>query len=763
MTKIVLNSVGDLTDSTTAASVINSNFDTLEAAFDNTLSLNGLQPNQMLSNLDMNSHRILNLPSPVGIFDPVRLTDLNTLNGGGTITVNSIPAGGTSGQVLTKNSGTDFDAGWSSLTSTYFETRAAAQAVQIPAIITLIVISKFGAGYTRCDAPYVRGGTVVPFTDGLGNQWGLDVSGGKLEAYWFGVKQDGATDDTTAMQTALNASAGCELWVRGKIGVTATLLPLSNTSICGSNRHTAGFVVLGTTVLQSAIIGITDVSYIKIDNLYFSGNLIEPGAYSYGAVKFNQSITSPNMTTYSITNCYFENFKTSNIIGVLMASSASNLGVLGNILVANNYVFASASCAATNAQAGNNGNAFFFVLGNSLGTSTTQGLLYNVQISNNFIDGPGLGSAVMCFQNMKGISVIGNTTINMGQNTLPTDFNYTYLFYDSGLEVTNPNPRNISIVGNVGYRHHNNAVYFVGAIDSSIVGNSFQFTVTGGIEPTLPWGAAIALNGTRNITVTGNNLVDCFGIAVVSIGQPTNPADFPDITTISGNTIQNPFTTSATQVPYGVLLSGSSISNAAITNVVGNSIKVTGTNATGIAIVGAQIGNVKISDNLIETSYAGIQNTGTVNAAALELSNNRIYGTLTNYALDINLTSGPVFLNDNIIDHTSTTGVIGTVRLSGDIYINGMSIYKKTNAGECFSVTSVTNATCEGVRFPKCTSTFVTGSLGLVAPVHSGKIGDFVQALVPGEAGAAASKYIVTGWTCTGGVTWLPNRTLTGN
>ena len=44
--------------------------------------------------------------------------------------------------------------------------------------------------------------------------------------------------------------------------------------------------------------------------------------------------------------------------------------------------------------------------------------------------------------------------------------------------------------------------------------------------------------------------------------------------------------------------------------------------------------------------------------------------------------------------------------------------------------------------------------------------GDIVRNTAPAEAGAALSKYVITGWVCTvGGTpgTWLPMRVLTGN
>jgi len=110
MSKITLNPVGSLTDTTTAANTININSVTVQNAIDNTLSRDGSQPNVMEASLDMNSNRILNLPAPVGSLDPVRLVDLSTLATGGTI--NTLPTGGTASQVLTKNTSTNYDVSW---------------------------------------------------------------------------------------------------------------------------------------------------------------------------------------------------------------------------------------------------------------------------------------------------------------------------------------------------------------------------------------------------------------------------------------------------------------------------------------------------------------------------------------------------------------------------------------------------------------------------------------------------------------------------
>lgn len=108
--KITLNNVGSLIDATTAAATINANNAVIQTAFDNTLSRDGTSPNTLTAPLDVNSQQVLNLPAPVGANSPLRLQDLSDFVGGGTVT--NIPVGGTTGQVLAKNSNTNYDIHW---------------------------------------------------------------------------------------------------------------------------------------------------------------------------------------------------------------------------------------------------------------------------------------------------------------------------------------------------------------------------------------------------------------------------------------------------------------------------------------------------------------------------------------------------------------------------------------------------------------------------------------------------------------------------
>lgn len=100
---------GLLTNPTSAANNINSNFDAVAAAIENTLSRDGTTPNQMLADLDMNNNDISNVGN-LGVdridamsvyIDGVPVVPGSSGGGGGSSTVTSV-AGRTGDVVLTK-------------------------------------------------------------------------------------------------------------------------------------------------------------------------------------------------------------------------------------------------------------------------------------------------------------------------------------------------------------------------------------------------------------------------------------------------------------------------------------------------------------------------------------------------------------------------------------------------------------------------------------------------------------------------------------
>ena len=85
---ISLITLSSLANQTTAINQLNQNFSSINTALNDVLSVLGRSPNQMGSSLDMNSHQIINLPTPTSGQNPLRLQDYNTLLSGGTISVN---------------------------------------------------------------------------------------------------------------------------------------------------------------------------------------------------------------------------------------------------------------------------------------------------------------------------------------------------------------------------------------------------------------------------------------------------------------------------------------------------------------------------------------------------------------------------------------------------------------------------------------------------------------------------------------------------
>lgn len=73
-----LNDLANLSNEQSAVAALSDNNDKIESAFTNTLSRDGSTPNQMGANLDMNSNRIINLPTPQASTEPLRVQDALT-------------------------------------------------------------------------------------------------------------------------------------------------------------------------------------------------------------------------------------------------------------------------------------------------------------------------------------------------------------------------------------------------------------------------------------------------------------------------------------------------------------------------------------------------------------------------------------------------------------------------------------------------------------------------------------------------------------
>lgn len=83
MAKLILTDITSFTNGTAEAAT-NENYTKISTAMENTLSRDGTAPNAMAADLDMDSHRIINLPQPTTALEPIRYGDVTLIyNGSG--------------------------------------------------------------------------------------------------------------------------------------------------------------------------------------------------------------------------------------------------------------------------------------------------------------------------------------------------------------------------------------------------------------------------------------------------------------------------------------------------------------------------------------------------------------------------------------------------------------------------------------------------------------------------------------------------------
>lgn len=289
MTKVTLADVGNLIDATTARTTINNNSAAIVAAVENTLSRDGTAPNKMASTIDMDGNRIVNLPLPITVDEPVRVTDLNTFSGGGTLVFDPLPSGGTTNQILKKNSSTNYDVSWASPTvvTGNFVTNAA-DITALKAVDTttfqwanLTATGRIGqfawtlGNFTTHIATDTNNGIYVK-ANAIAAATGAWVRVFDFQTYksrWFGTVNDYTTDNTTVINNII---------------VVANLI---NTSAVAAQQSAVYIDIEGGVKFSSATVNFLNSSSNVFVYLRFFANSDNTKGVSNGAGFTNEQLT----------------------------------------------------------------------------------------------------------------------------------------------------------------------------------------------------------------------------------------------------------------------------------------------------------------------------------------------------------------------------------------------------------------------------------------------------------------------------------------
>jgi hypothetical protein len=257
---------------------LNNNFENLRDKFDNTLSLDGSIPNAMGADLDLNGNDLLNvgtLNTDVLKLDGT-LVGVGDLNAAGA-TLSSISHTGDGSTVafstgyqafITDNTQVYIDgvyqnkAGYSisGTTLTFSEAPPLNADIEIVVARTL----DFGAD-DAANVNYNQGGT------GSVNRTVLTKLQETVSVKDFGAVGDGVTDDTAAIQAAIDSNSGDVYFPTGTYKVSDTISVTRNLYGLTGGRNTGAVITTDGSLSNQAILKI-NASYLLISGLRVIGS-----------------------------------------------------------------------------------------------------------------------------------------------------------------------------------------------------------------------------------------------------------------------------------------------------------------------------------------------------------------------------------------------------------------------------------------------------------------------------------------------------------
>jgi len=292
-----------------STTTINNNTQNLRDAFDNTLSLDGSTPNAMQADFDMNSNDILNVDKLYlsGLYIDGQPVAPGTLNYNGVIKETQVA---TSGQTVFNLNTLVYKPGINNLSvyvdgvyqnpSTYTENTTSritfSTGLHVGAIVDFVALSVNDLSGTT-DATSV---TYTPAGSGAVTTTVANKLKQTVSVKDFGAVGNGATNDTAAIQAAINASA---------IGDFAVAFPAGNYLVTGVLTGGDGLVLVGdgkgvSTITKGGVSGhILDIlGTTTKNNISISG-------LTFDVANVDSAIVCEYVSNFTVENCSFLNMK----------------------------------------------------------------------------------------------------------------------------------------------------------------------------------------------------------------------------------------------------------------------------------------------------------------------------------------------------------------------------------------------------------------------------------------------------------------------
>lgn len=444
---------------------------------------------------------------------------------------------------------------------------------------------------------------------------------------YYGAKCDGVTDDTIAIQTALDtvkaAGGGKMFFPSGTCTVSSLALNVANNiTLYGAGPSSIIQRIASTTPGVANFLSFANSANIVISDLNFISNVT---LTSSTTLYLDNSVAIVRCTDTVVKSCYFY----PGYASAVFFSSTSNSKILDNIVYGQSM---DPAAVPANAHYAN-------------GFAVVDSCTNNIISGNQVLSMSGGGILVQAIANnsiITNIIVEGNTVNNCG--------GYGIIVYDNNLNVN-------------GTGYISNVIVTGNTVDT--VYGSAVSTITGNKE----FGACIYMQGPQNSVVQGNTVNSC---SIQTNGTLLTPAAIGVSNTYStsviGNTIRNAYQRGIMLAPsIGTNTSSSLVANNIIycsPNFCSDSaiylINGVDTTITGNAIYGVSLSGIRT-----DVSVGGICHEITMSSNVIRTPTLSAAGLFLTGCLDVTVSSNEVYsdsaaVGSGIAIFTSTNNIVIT-------------------------------------------------------------------------------------------------------